>query len=65
MIEYTSGGIFLKKMNEPGNSNFSDIGIRLIKGLNLPFIFDRTNAMRTFRDIENHFFLIGSCTNKI
>jgi hypothetical protein len=65
MIEYTPIGIFLKKMNEPSNSNFSDIGIRLIKGFNLPFIFDGTNAMRTFRNIENNFFLIGGCTNKI
>ena len=57
-------GIYLK-MDEPIYSRLSDIRVGLVKGFNFPFIFDGTNAMRTFGNIEYDFFLIGSCPYKI
>ena len=52
-------------MDEPNNSRLSDIRFGLVKGFNFPFIFDRTDAMRAFGNIEYDFFLIGSCPYKI
>ena len=57
-------GIFLK-MDEPIKSRLSDIGVGLVKRFNLPFIFDGTDAMRAFGNIEYDFFFIGSCPYKI
>jgi len=35
----------------------SDIGIRLVKRLDLPLVFETAVAVGTFTDIENNFLL--------
>ena len=42
-----------------------NIRVRLIERLNFPLIFNCSDTVRTFRNIENNFFFVRGSANKI